>query len=213
MMHDPTDSIPYIPSASNSVTTRAERGAGNNTAQPPLTSGFGAVIEQERDLQSAIESSLGHLHGHRAGDIDRILRHQQSRLGANIALLEQRYEALPNPERFASWNERHHAADTALDAGDRDESQVLTDLIARHTGLQTALDSLIECAPDGQRGELILREVTRNHEEMAWMLTALLNEDATSAPIANDAGHLRPRSTKQAEERWDNEGGLAGPVR
>ena len=181
-------------------------------AQPLLTSGFGAVIEKERDLQARTAGSLGQVGGHRSSETDRILRHQQARLGANIALLQERYEALPRPERFSSWNERAHATNTAFDHEDRDGSRVLPDLIARHAGLQADVEALIATAPDGQRGELILGEVSRNHEEMAWMLTALLKEDATSAGVTDHDGDGTPNSLDQAEENWDNEGGLPGPV-
>ncbi len=213
VMHLPLNSNSPSPPAPRGVTTtRAERGLGNNTAQPPLTSGFGAVIEKERDLQAATRRAFGQVNRHHAHDVDRILRHQQSRLGANISLLEQRYEALPKPERFASWNERLHPTNTLLGLEDRENSQVLPELVARHAGLQADIETLIELAPDGQRGELILGEVSRNHEEMAWMLTALLKEDATSAGVTDHDGDGTPNSLNQAEENWDNEGGLPGPV-
>ena len=176
-------------------------------AQPPLPSGFSAVIKKEYDLQAITEGSLRHVTGHHSAEIDRILRHQQSRLSANIALLDERYEALPGPERLASRNERHQVTNPTLGFEDRDESQVLPDLVTRHACLQTDIEGLIERAPDGQRGKLILREVSRNHEEMAWMMRALLKEDATSVPMAEDGGDRAPRGASQAEESWDNEGG------
>jgi hypothetical protein len=92
----------------------------------------------------------------------------------------------------------------------RGETELLPDLIARHTQLLADIETLIGCAPDGQRGELILTEVSRNHEEMAWMLTALLKEDETVARFAADGGNQVTDSTRRAQENWDNEG---GPVR
>jgi hypothetical protein len=190
--------------------TRAQTDCRNNTAAPPLTSGFGAVIEKERVLLSATAGSLGHASGQHSAEIDRILRHQHSRLSANIALLEQRYEALPNPERFARWNDRRAPPLTPRRIAPRDEPEVLPELIARHTGLLADIEALIDGGPDGQRGELILTEVSRNHQEMAWMLTALLKEDETVTRLPPEQGADASGATSGAQENWDNEG---GPVR
>jgi hypothetical protein len=91
-----------------------------------------------------------------------------------------------------------------------DEAQLLPELVAQHTRLLTDIDALIGCAPDGQRGELILTEVSRNHEEMAWMLTALLKDDESAGRIASEPGSERTAESIRAQENWDNEG---GPVR
>lgn len=190
--------------------TRAQTDPQNTTAQPALTSGFGAVIEKEHALQTATEGSLGHVNGQHATELNRILRHQHSRLGANIALLEQRYEALPNPDRFVNWNDRRHPPITARRKASGDEIDLLPDLIARHAGLLADIEALISCAPDGQRGELILTEVSRNHDEMAWMLTALMKDDESVKRIAHDTGGDAACETRGAQENWDNEG---GPVR
>lgn len=195
------------PPQSGGVVTRAQTDEQNNTAQPALTSGFGAVIEKEHDLQNVTEDSLGQVSGQHAVKIDRMLRHHHTRLGANIALLEQRYETLPNPERFVDWNERLHPPGPRRRTEHRTESELLPELIARHTSLLADIDALIGCVPDGRRGELILAEVSRNHEEMAWMLTALLKEDATAARFIDGSGDSVSKSTLQAEENWDNEGG------
>lgn len=187
------------------VVTRAPIGARNDTAQPALTSGFGAVIEKEHDLQSAIERSFGQTGGEHSADLDRILHHQHSRLGANIALLEQRYEALPKPERFANWHDRGWPPAKGRDASD--EAALLPELVAQHTGLLSDIEALIGCAPDGQRGELILTEVGRSHEEMAWMLTALLHDDESAQRMADDRRSEGPGGTDLAQDNWDNEGG------
>jgi hypothetical protein len=205
-MQNTTDNNSRSPPSTRGVVTRAQAGPGNDTAQPSLTSGFGAVIEKEYDLLTATEGSFDHVTGGHAAEIDRILHHQQSRLGANIALLEQRYEALPNPERFKSWG--HRGRPTVAPRRTRyDETDLLPDLIALHTALLGDIEALIVRASDGQRGELILTEVSRNHEEMAWMLTALLKEDESGARLPDDAVGAAPNSTLQAQENWDNEGG------
>jgi hypothetical protein len=206
LMQNTPDTDSRSPPSSGGVITRAQSGPGNDTAQPSLTSGFGAVIEKEQDLQSATRASVGHAVGHRTTEIDRILHHQHSRLGANIALLEQRYGDLPKPERFATWCDRTRA-NTKPRRVQLDEARLLPDLIARHTSLLADIEALIGRAPDGQRGELILNEVSRNHEDMAWMLTALLTEDATVARRPEDETKPASSTTSQAEDNWDNEGG------
>jgi hypothetical protein len=205
-MHNPTETDSRSPPQSGGVVTRAPMGSGNDTAQPSLTSGFGAVIEKEHDLQATTEGSLGQVSGLRSTEIDRILRQHHSRLGANIALLEQRYEALPNPERFVSWQDRPHAPVATRRKLSGGETEFLPDLIARHTSLLADIGALIACAPDGQRGELILSEVSRNHEQMAWRLTALLKEREPVPRLNNEVGPARG-ATAQAQENWDNEGG------
>lgn len=208
-MKNYTDTDSHSPPQSGGVVTRAPTGTRNDTAQPSLTSGFGAVIEKEHDLQSATEESFGQLSGHHSANLDRILHHQHSRLGANIALLEQRYEALPKPERFVNWHDRGRPP-VKPQRMQSDEAQLLPELVAQHARLLTDIDALIGCAPDGQRGELILTEVSRNHEEMAWMLTALLKEDESVRRIASEQGSERTGESIRAQENWDNEG---GPVR
>ena len=208
-MNHPTKTDSRSPPQSGGVVTRAPTGAQNDTAQPSLTSGFGAVIEKEHDLQSATEDSFGQQSGPHAADLDRILHHQHSRLGANIALLEQRYESLPKPERFANWHDRERPPAKPRRT-QPDEIQLLPDLVAQHARLLSDIEALIGCAPDGQRGELILAEVSRSHEEMAWMLTALLKDDESTRLIARERSSERIGESIRAQENWDNEG---GPVR
>lgn len=187
-------------------TTRSPTKPGNQAPPPSLTSGYGAVIEKEHDLQSATEGSFGHVTGEHASDIDRILRHQHVRLAANIALLEQRYEVLPKPERFVNWHDRGRPP--ARPRGtQRHETELLPDLIAQHGNLLADIETLIGLAPDGQHSEQILTEVSRNHEEMAWMLTALLKEDETAGRIEHDRKGDLATGTRRAQENWDNEGG------
>lgn len=207
MQHTNNDS--RSPPQSGGAVARAQTDLQNTTAQPALTSGFGAVIEKEHALQDTTEGSLGHANGQHTTELDRILRDQHSRLGANIALLEQRYEALPKPERFVSWNDRRHPPVTARRKVSEDAIDLLPDLIARHTALLADIEALIHSMPDGQRGELILTEVSRNHEEMAWMLTALMRDDESVKGIAHDTGGDAAHETRGAQENWDNEGGPA----
>jgi hypothetical protein len=144
-------------------------------AKTSLTSGYGAVIEKEQALQASTGGTLRRVRGDHSNDVDRILRQQHSCLGANIALLEQRSEALPKPARFVNWQNRERAPLTT-ERLHRSETEMLQDLNALHIKLLADIETLISCAPGGQRSELILAEISHNHEEMAWMLTALLKE-------------------------------------
>lgn len=202
-----TDSDSRSPPPSGGIVTRAQSDAQNTTARPPLTSGFGAVIEKEHDLQTAIEGSVGQVSGAHAVEIDRILRHHHAQLSANIALLAQRYEALPSPERFVSWTSRRHSLEAPRPPGHYDEIELLPELISRHNSLLASIEALIGCGHDGQRGELILSEISRNHEEMAWMLTALLKEDATAMRTPGEGGESASPTLDPAESRWVTEGG------
>lgn len=203
-----TETDSRSPPRSGGVITRAPMGARNDTAQSPLTSGFGAVIGKEHDLRSATEESFGQMSGAHSVDLDSILHHQHSRLGANIALLEQRYEALPNPERFVNWHDRKRPPAQARHTPG--EAELLPNLVAQHTLLLADIDALIDCAPDGQRGELILAEVSRSHEEMAWVLTALWKEDNSTKRITHDRNSKDSGGSGFAQQNWENEG---GPVR
>lgn len=193
------------PPATGGVTTRAETDPGHDTAQPSVTSGFGAVIEKERELRVATENSLRHVPGTNAEEIDRLLVHQHGLLGANIALLEQRYESLPQPQRFVHWHRGSSAeAEQSSRGGPIDQ---LPALIARHTHLQADIDALIACDPDGQRGELILNEIRRHHAEMAVALTAVLRGERAAPSQAPKVPVDASGVTHRAQERWDNEGG------
>ena len=207
--YDPDPSVPFP-----GITTRAANGAGDDTAQPLLTSGFGAVIGKEQELQAATRAQVGEDHGARAADIDRLLGEQQIRLGANVALLAQRYEMLPNPLRFEPIHTPHRPLTRRRRTAVQVSRGVLHDLVARHVNLRRDLEALIALRADGQRGELILSEVRRNHEEMAAMLSAFLDEllavrDALPTPIlARDATVPRPMIS---EGSWENEGGALRP--
>jgi hypothetical protein len=181
------------------ITTRADPGPNNNTAQPSLTSGFGAVMKHEYDIQSATTRYLDGNDGPCSDEADRLLRQHQGRLGANIALLEQRYALLPEPARFQALHERQPRTRPSRNEATARVS-ALTALVAQHLKLLENIDALMAGRPDGQRGLLILAEVARNHEQMAWALTALRKTDGSvrdQVPMPVIAG----------EGRWENEGG------
>jgi hypothetical protein len=194
---------------SRGTTTRASAGR-DNTAQPPLTSGFGTVMEMEQAMRSSTEAELGRDNGPKSTAIDRILGQQLMLLDANLALLAQRYEMLPNPARFASVpGAPDPLAPSGTDAASDGAAGWMASLVAEHLNLGRAVEALIIRRPDGQRGELILAEIARNHSEMAWMLTALLNEDAgVDRPLVPRAASDQPRPDPAGGEvDWENEGG------
>src|SRR3954464_6044957 len=131
-MHDTADRESPSVSSPGGAVTRALAGLENDTAQPSLTSGIGAVIEKEHDLQTATEASFRHDGRCHSNAVDRLLRHHYTRVSANIALLAQRYEALPKPERFLTWQDRGRHPGPPSRKRD-DETNLLPDLIAQHT--------------------------------------------------------------------------------
>ena len=205
-MRGPASASPVIDS-----TTRTAPGP-DDAAEPPFISGFGSVMEQEREIRSSTEEYLEVAHGPKPEVLNRILRYHQSRIGANIALLEERYQSLPQPARFRSLQSRplpivdaHHAAQSHGPA-------FLPSLVSLHVKVLRSIDALTPQRPDGQCGELILAEIARNHEDMAWMLTALIREsesvrDLLPAPIVST---VPPSSAGEAS--WENEGGAPRPA-
>ncbi len=167
------------------------------------TRGFGPLLEQEHALQVSNADNLLFVAGPHATDIRRILEDQQGRIAGGIGLVEQRVETLPYPERFHSL--AHHRA-SSVDGMPAPRETGLADLAHQHLNLQSGLLSLIEHRPEGGQPELLLVAAARNHEEMAWMLTALLNEDDTVRDRVNlpIVAALPPTT---AEARWENEGG------
>jgi hypothetical protein len=209
-MQNNPDSNSRSPPQFGGAVTRAQTDPENTTAEPALRSGFGAVIAKEHALQDATERSVGYIVGPHATRLDRMLRHHHSRLGANIALLEQRYEASPSPERFLSWGARRDPPASPRRGEGRNGIELIPDLIGRHAGLLADIRALMSSAPDGQRGELILTEVGHNHEQMAWMLMALLKDDDCVKHIAPDAAGDAAREARGAEDNWVSDGGAGG---
>jgi hypothetical protein len=198
-MHLSSPDGPSFSSAPDGAVTRAT--VGQDTEQPSLTSGFGSVMEQELEMQEATSHCLAEANGPHAGGIARVLRDQQARLAANVALLEQRYEMRPHPERFRTLRER--LAEGRTSDGQRPSGARLPGLVTQHTSLLGQIDTLIAEGSDGQRGELILKEVARSHEEMAWVLTGLINKEDRARDGEASVVALA------AEQRWENEGGGA----
>lgn len=174
--HPPSDTQPQAPPP-----CRESAECSADTAQPSVTSGFGTVLEHERDLQRSIEACLRSEEGANATSAHHVLRDHSAQIRGNIALLAQRYESLPHPERFRTLQARiaqdGPAANPRIDP--------LAPLIVQHRNLLAAVATLIRHRPDGQRGELILGEVARSHEEMSATLAALAFPDGAGSNSAS----------------------------
>lgn len=176
---------------------------------PRLTSGFGAVREQEEDAQSSTKGYLGFDRGPNSAAIDRVLLHHGTRLGANVGLLEQRYRMLPHPDRFQSLDKTHPRLSTPSRTATATAGGLLPHLVGLHLNLLRKIEALVDQHSDGPRGEVLLAQIARSHEEMAWVLLALLKEgesvrDSVPFPVIAGAPQLAP-----SEARWENEGGAA----
>jgi hypothetical protein len=169
-------------------------------------------MEQERELQTSTTGYVGADKGIHAIAIDRILRNQGVRLQANITLLGQRYETLPHPLRFQALQGAHRPLTKRRRVADEDDgSQMLPSLVAQHLEVLEKIVALIARHSDGQRGEMILEAIERNHEDMIWMLKALMNEDeSVRDSIATPTIALNNRLSA-GEANWENEGGGPAP--
>lgn len=172
------------------------------------TKGFGPLLEEEHALQVSNADNLLFVAGPRASAIRRLLEDQQGRIAGGIGLVEKRVETLPYPERFHSL--AHHRVAPA-DGMPEPRETGLAGLAHQHLSLQSGLLSLIEHRPAGGQPELLLVAAARNHEEMARMLTALLNEDDTVRDRVNGP-IIAHAPSNPAEARWENEGGTQRPV-
>lgn len=140
----------------------------------PPTRGFGPLLEQEHALETSVSDNLLFVDGPRSAEIRLLLESQQGRIAGGIMLLEQRVETLPYPQRFRALAQLRAQASEGMPVA---RETGLARLAHQHVDLQDSLLTLIEHRPEGGRSERILLAVARNHEEMASMLNALLNED------------------------------------
>lgn len=147
------------------------------TASPqPMTSGFGVVIEKEDCLGRINRESLGEIHTVGKSDLWCLLRHHQLLIEKNQQLLLHRCDQLSRGERFTRLYTANRPWAGAPRAANGRHGP-LPDLLARHTSLIGDLDALISRAKRGEHDESLLAEIERNHEEMAWMLMALMKEE------------------------------------
>ncbi|HUR57153.1 MAG TPA: hypothetical protein VM029_05560 [Opitutaceae bacterium] len=159
---------------------RVDSGPDDPVTRPSLTSGFAVVIEHEHDIRAATTGYLADQDAWRSDALERLLRQQQTQVAANIALLKQRYEMLPHPERFQALHQTLPRLSKSRGKTEtRERASPLTALITEHVRLLESIDRLIARGREQHHAEHLLAEVARNHEEMAWELTALRGDVAS----------------------------------
>lgn len=137
--------------------------------------GFGYLIERERSLRLfiAVLDSAAATH---TVATTRILRSQLRKVADNIALLEHRYDSPLAAERFIAWPSM-----SAAEGGQQEVPlSVLRQLIGHHLAIITIVQGQARRLADCTVKE-ILAQVARSHEEMAWILLALLKAEASES--------------------------------
>jgi hypothetical protein len=182
---------------------------------PAVTSGYGAIMEQEQVLLSSTRGFREVSRGPHSTSIDRMLNDQLPEIRRTIELLEQRYLALPIPTRFEALHDglapllQHHRRAAATDG-----SRVLLKLVEQHRRVIENIDTLILKGAARHYSEVILADVAYQHEEMMGKLIELIKKhvgvhDETSPPVIGGI-KATPGTT---EAGWENEGGAPrGPV-
>jgi hypothetical protein len=178
----------------------------------PTPSGFGQLIQQEYALQRALEHNRVATVGSRAADTVRILEYQQTRTSAGIALLDSECAKLPHAARFQprAWRGSPPANSGGNSAVVSDETGLVA-LVTLHLELKDSIERLVaHPASSGVASRDLLHIVARDHEEMAWMLTALLN---AGQPPSDEAArrHAPAETVTNRADRWENEGGALAP--
>lgn len=170
------------PPLSSAVGTRPEGGLGNRTARPAGTSGFGPLLAQEHEIQLLSEEGA---RGNQ-GALGAVLREQQMRVRANIALLGERDERRPHAFFFPVLPARRSAKNEMARSRPDAVLSPLTTLIGRHQRVLGSIGRLMAAHPEGQRDERILARVAHSHEEMVGALTGWFDGD--SSPRAEALG-------------------------
>lgn len=143
-----------------------------------FTNGFGTILAAEHDLLATVQDLAVTKETGPPSPVLRILRHHTKQLETIIDLLELREGLLPFPNRFmdggATVPQTTHVRPVATESW-------MSDLVQRHQALRESLGRLIEVTAHEHDGESGLREAAQRHEEMEWMLMALLNEKPPDA--------------------------------
>lgn len=157
-------------------------------------------------MQAAVEVVRSEANGPRAKDLVRILDGQQTQLSTGIAALDRRCDELPHAERFHRLEWRHPAPDqTRRSPATGPAVHGLEGLAAMHLELAANIREVMEHHLKEQ-AEPALEGVARDHEEMAWVLSALTHEgEFVEGGFAPDP--VRPPNQTTGESRWENEGG------
>lgn len=168
----------------------------------PITHGLGTVLAKEYGLLDFVCGLLAAEKGSHAEGFARILEHHAGQLAAIIILLERRGRLLPHPDRFEVIGHGTTLPAQAVDAAPDGVAQSLGNLLKRNRELRQSIEILAGQSGHPGENEAGLREAMQRHEEMEWMLTALINEDAAAGRSPGAAG-----GTAKAEAVWENEGG------
>lgn len=166
--------------------------------------GFATLIEGETDLARALGTAADCLRGVRAVNTARIFRHQVRQIEAIISLLLERRSEFPIPHRFEIDAAQHPHTSRALAPK---QPLTLDGIRSRHLAFATHLEELVASTASSSNREDLLREAKQRHEEMAWMLSALINEDLTAARPVLSVPRNSPAVGNFELERWENEGG------
>jgi hypothetical protein len=178
------------------------------------TSGFAALVDREQNLRRLMQLCVDRAAGSQAENTVRILSRHRTQIDAIIALLIRRWAHFPQPARCgaaAAVDPRgtHHHPAAGWEGG-----SAIASLHARHLELLGNLGSWIKDMEPVAGREGLLREAWQRHEEMAWMLDALLIEEDHVARrhsfYLTIPMQLETRSP--AMERWENEGGRTSGV-
>lgn len=182
------------------------------SAPPPgFTVGFATLIEGEAELARALGAAARGLEGPRASATARIFEHQVRQLDAVVALLMQRRAQFPLPQRFERDAAQHPRATQHHAGVGQTEAPTLAGFHRRHLAFATRLGELVASTASGANREELLREAKQFHEEMAWMLAALINEDLTAERRPRPFPPDSPFGRRPELERWETDGGGIAP--
>lgn len=188
----PPSSAPFLSSGGPPSDLRASR-----------TRGFGTVLAMEQELQSLVRSLTVAPQQRVFAKFRRILENHVEQIGVVLGLLDARDSMLPTPIRFAGLAS---AGLPLLDPSPLTETRpTVRDLIARHQALRQHIGVLIADSGNKDAEERHLKEAAQRHEEMEWMLTSVLNEDAVAGDLS--AGGADLDRSAMSQESWENEGG------
>jgi hypothetical protein len=191
----------------NPTSQSAENARPGPDALLPFVHGLGAVLQQEHALLASLQRNPPLTSGAHAADLARIVTGQRTRVTETVLLLEARCRMFPQPTRFAGTPFDLPAGEDAHEpAPDGDDA--LAQLVDRHTTLARELGALDELRSGWDPATPLLREAARNHEEMAWMLLALIHENATAGDWSGPTNPPDvPTRVTPPEADWENEGG------
>ncbi len=173
-------------------------------------SGFGTLMEMENDLLVLLRQCLQGEPVVGRSSLARILGHHLQQVERIIRLCTEQQRTLPLPHRFRvigpgpsviQWEE----VDPAYEP-----PGLLTDLLERNLELADGWQRLAACGRAAASPHASLSEASQRHQNLAWMLTALLHESDSEGPsqsLSFVADAVVGQGPERGEGRWENEGG------